>query len=108
MKNKVIPFAAAAFVGVAALAASSAAQAAHWALVPDADDAYTSGYVVAPEPFVAPPPEIVIRARPYLMGEPTWDDDDGYVTAAAPVYSNCTVHREPGWFGGTYETRECR
>jgi hypothetical protein len=64
MKNKVIPFAAAAFVGVAALAASSAAQAAHWALVPDADDAYTSGYVVAPVRSDAAAPVIVLRGRP--------------------------------------------
>jgi hypothetical protein len=65
MKSKVIPFAAAAFLGAAALAASSAAQAAHWALVPDENDSYDSGYVVAPEPYAVPPRAVITQEPSY-------------------------------------------
>ncbi|MGZ3409499.1 MAG: hypothetical protein ACXWKA_04005 [Xanthobacteraceae bacterium] len=107
MQNRLTTFATAAFIGAAALAATSSAKAAHWAVVPDDDDgAYDSAYVVEPPAtYIVPQGQIVTRPPAYVERQPQWRSGDGYITAG--VYDNCTVYRGPGLFGGTYETREC-
>lgn len=103
MQKRLTMFATAVLIGAAALAATTSAKAAHWAVVPDDDDAY----VVEPAPTYVVPEErrVIIRPPAYVERSPQARSDDGYITAG--IYDNCTIHREPGWFGGTYETREC-
>ncbi|HVG51425.1 MAG TPA: hypothetical protein VM867_07330 [Xanthobacteraceae bacterium] len=108
MQTRFTALAAAALIGATALAGATSAQAERWVLVPDDDDApaviYNSprGYVAEPRYYRAPGSQYVQRP-PARVAPP-----GGYLEAYEVIPDNCIVHKGPGLFGGTYETRECK
>ncbi len=136
MRSKSIMLTTAMFIGVTALAVSTAARATTWVAVPDDSD-YVAQQTYVYDPYdagpsyngpsyverdYAPAPRTVVtRERTYnqpaysgrTYNQPAYAGTQDTLRVAEPAYvgasvsDSCYVRREPGLFGGWHEYRDC-
>lgn len=113
MTNRSTMLTAAMVIGVAAIAASTAARATTWVAVPDDDDgdyvAQTYVYDTY-DPYPGSGWNRTVVERPAYIGprDTIPGAGPGPVYVGSGVSDSCYIRREPGWFGGWHEERYCR